>query len=165
MLRPNISSTLCVYGGYTVSEDNIATFSNDTNVPQQQLSFLFPVSQVYRIHFTCHILFILFLIHLIMINVSSRFSFLLLPSVTPAVFYSRLCMHFFTNLSQHRLRLLVLAGLPSWTTGPFTGFSGLLAFVHSLLISILLYLEIYTVSRTKEATKLWAVTLSNLNRF
>jgi len=32
MLRPNISSALCVYDGYTVSEDNITTFSNNTNV-------------------------------------------------------------------------------------------------------------------------------------
>jgi len=32
MLRPNISSALCVYGGYTVFADNIHTYSNDTNV-------------------------------------------------------------------------------------------------------------------------------------
>jgi len=32
ILRPNVSSALCVYDGYTVSADNIPTYSNDTNV-------------------------------------------------------------------------------------------------------------------------------------
>ena len=34
MLQPNISSALCIYDGYTVSTDNIPTYSNDTNVVQ-----------------------------------------------------------------------------------------------------------------------------------
>ena len=32
MLRPNRSSALCVYDEYTVSADNIHTYSNDTNI-------------------------------------------------------------------------------------------------------------------------------------